>query len=73
MADSGKIFATESPFPVQKARTPPSEYIRATALPIARTPRTGAFELSETPPRSGGRVMRKILSRSNGAVHVRDT
>jgi len=68
MADSGKILATERPLPVQNARTPPpSEYIRVMAFAMTLTP------VPFVPRSSGGRVMRKILSRSNGAVHVRET
>lgn len=46
--------------------------MRATALPIVRNPPRPGLE-SGAPPRSGGRVMRKIFNRSKGAVHVRDT
>ena len=73
IADSGRIFTTDRPFPVQNARTPPSAYIRVTAPAMAFRPRTGARGLSEVPPRSGGRVIRNIFRRSNGAVHVLDT
>lgn len=74
MADSGNILATERPLPVQKAKTPPSEYIRTTALAIVLIPVTlPGVEVTGAPPRSGGRVMRKILRRSNGAVHVLET
>ena len=64
---------TDKPFPVQKARTPPSEYIRVTALAMALNPRTGAWGLSEVPPASGERVMRNIFRRSKGAVQVLET
>lgn len=47
--------------------------MRTTALDMALIPRIGALGLSDTPPRSGGRVIKKILRRSKGAVHVRDT
>lgn len=73
MADSGRIFATERPLPVQNPSTPPSAYILAIALPIALRPLTGACGVSDVPPSSGGRVIKKIFSLSNGAVHVRDT
>lgn len=73
MADSGNIFITESPFPVQKAKIPPSAYIRATAPPIAFKPQTPGLGRTEVPPISGGRVIKKILRRSNGAVHVLET
>ena len=42
MADSGKIFTTERPLPVQNASTPPSAYMRPMAFTIALNPRTGA-------------------------------
>jgi len=72
MADSGNILATDSPLPVQKPSNPPSAYIRTMAVPRFRRPdlRTPS---NCVPPSSGGRVMRKIFNRSNGAVHVRDT
>jgi hypothetical protein len=73
IADSGKIFATDSPLPTQKAAIPPSAYIRAIADMIALAPRTVDSGCSEVPPRSGGLVIRKIFRRSNGAVDVRDT
>ena len=73
MADSGSILATERPLPVQNARMPPSEYILAMAPSIALTPRTGVWAETVVPPSSGGRVIRKIFKRSNGAVHVRET
>jgi hypothetical protein len=73
IADSGKIFTTDNPLPTQKAATPPSAYIRATADIIALRPRTRASGCSDVPPRSGGLVIRKTLRRSNGAVAVRDT
>lgn len=73
MADSGRILATESPLPVQNAKTPPSEYILAIAPNIALKPRAGACGESAVPPSSGGRVIKKIFSLSNGAVHVRET
>lgn len=73
IADSGNILATDRPLPVQKAKTPPSAYIRATAFPIALAPNKLGFAVNNVPPRSGGRVIRNIFSRSKGAVHVRDT
>lgn len=73
MADSGRIFTTERPLPVQNARTPPSAYILEIAPKIAWRPRAGACEESVVPPSSGGRVIRKIFNLSNGAVHVRET
>ena len=73
MADSGNIFNTESPFPVQKAKTPPSAYMRATAPPIAFKPLTLGLGPTEVPPISGARVIKKTLRRSNGAVHVLET
>jgi hypothetical protein len=73
IADSGIIFATERPFPVQKANMPPSAYIRTTAFDIASfTPPRLGFGVS-APPKSEGCVIKKILRRSNGAVHVRET
>ena len=78
MALSGNIFATDKPFPTQKARTPPSRYIWVIAPPIARAPRAAAWAVPEmslrvAPLISGGRVIKKTLRRSKGAVHVRDT
>jgi hypothetical protein len=73
IADSGRILATDSPLPTQKAATPPSAYIRVIADIIAFAPRTPASGLSEVPPRSGGLVIRKTFKRSNGAVDVRET
>ena len=73
IADSGRILATDSPLPTQKAATPPSAYIRATADIIAFAPRTPASGSREVPPRSGGLVIRKTFNRSNGAVDVRET
>jgi hypothetical protein len=73
MADSGNILATERPFPVQNASKPPSVYIRAMEEAMAFTPRKLGFEEICVPPISGGRVTKKTLSRSNGAVHVRET
>ena len=74
MADSGKILATERPFPVQKAKKPPSEYIRATAFVMGFTPFTCTLAAAgDGPPNSGDLVIRNIFSRSRGAVQVRDT
>lgn len=73
IADSGKILITDKAFPVQNARTPPSAYMRVTALAIAFNPRTGAVGLSEGPPASGDRVIKNIFRRSKGAVHVLET
>lgn len=72
IADSGKIFATDRPFPVQKESRPPSAYMRTTAFPIALTPPI-PLEPSAVPPKSAGRVMRNIFKRSKGAVHVLET
>lgn len=71
MADSGNIFITESPLPVQKAKTPPSEYIRVTAPPMALAP--PVLPMADTPSKLDDRVIKNTLSRSNGAVHVRET
>ena len=71
IADSGRILATDSPLPTQKAATPPSAYIRVSADIIAFAPRTPVSR--DAPPRSGGRVIRKTFKRSNGAVDVRET
>jgi hypothetical protein len=73
MADSGKIFAIDSALPTQNPRMPPSAYIRVTALRMACAPLTPPPDPTVVPPRSGGRVMRKIFNRSKGAVHVLDT
>lgn len=73
MADSGKILATDKPLPVQNARRPPSAYIRAMAPAIALAPCRLGFGDKGVPPRSGGRVIKNIFSRSKGAVQVRDT
>ena len=73
MADSGKIFSTERPLPVQNARMPPSAYMRRMAPAIALNPCVGVAAVSAVPPNSGGRVIKKIFSLSNGAVQVRDT
>lgn len=73
MADSGNILATDRPLPIQKASKPPSVYIRATAEAMTLIPRMLGTEVGSAPPMSGGRVMRKILRRSKGAVHVRET
>ena len=70
MADSGRIFATDSPFPIQKPRTPFSTYIFVTALVIAFMPKD--LDVTVTTG-SGCRVIRNIFSRSNGAVNVRET
>ena len=70
IADSGRIFATDSPFPIQNPRTPFSTYIFVIALVIAFIPN----DLDVTARvGSGCRVIRNIFSRSNGAVHVRET
>ena len=70
MADSGRIFATDSPFPIQKPSTPFSTYILVTALDIAFIPND-----LDTAVRAGSgcRVIRNIFNRSNGAVNVRET
>ena len=79
MADSGKILATESPFPTQKARIPfPSVYIRLTAFAIVLNPLPADFVASVAEPietllNSGERVMRKTFKRSKGAVVLRET
>ena len=71
MADSGNIFATDSPLPVQNANTPPSAYIRPTADAVIL--KADCRAAVGTPPSSGGRVIKKTFSRSKGAVHVLDT
>lgn len=73
MADSGKILATDRPLPVQKARIPPSAYMRAMAFLKTAILIGLGLEGMGQPPRWGGRVIRNTFSRSNGAVHVRDT
>ena len=73
IADSGNIFATERPFPVQNAITPPSAYIRETALPINFVPPFIAEGVGVAGRASVARVIRNILSLSKGAVHVRET
>jgi hypothetical protein len=70
MADSGRIFATDSPFPIQKPRTPFSTYMLVTALVIAFIPSDLVVRARDG---SGGRVIKNILSRSRGAVNVRET
>jgi len=70
MADSGRIFATDSPFPIQKPRTPFSTYIFVTALEMAFIPND--LDAAVTAG-SGCRVIKNIFSRSNGAVNVRET
>jgi len=72
IADSGKIFATDKPFPVQKESRPPSAYMRATAFPIAFTPPI-PLDPTVVPPKSGGLVIKNIFNRSKGAVHVLET
>lgn len=70
MADSGRIFATDSPFPIQNPRIPFSTYILVTASVTAFIPN----DLDTTARAgSGCRVIRNIFSRSNGAVQVRET
>lgn len=73
IADSGKIFATDSPFPTQNPRIPPSLYILFIALLIALTPLGFGVVCVLTLVTSGARVIRKTFSRSNGAVVVRET
>lgn len=73
IADSGNILATLRPLPVQKAKTPPSEYIRPMAFTMALAPIKPGLGAKGVPPRSGGRVMRNIFKRSKGAVHVLET
>jgi hypothetical protein len=70
MADSGRIFATDSPFPIQKPRIPFSTYILVIALVTAFIPND-----LDTMERAGSgcRVIKNIFSRSNGAVNVRET
>ena len=70
MADSGRIFATDSPLPIQNPRTPFSTYIFVIALVIAFIPND-----LDTAARAGSgcRVIRNIFNRSNGAVKVRET
>ena len=75
IADSGKIFATDRPFPVQKASRPPSAYIRVTADASTLNPPGGFAAVAgcSAPPSSGGLVIRNTFKRSKGAVQVRDT
>lgn len=70
MADSGRIFATDNPFPIQNPRTPFSTYMFVTALVIAFIPNDPDARVTD---RFGCRVIKNILSRSSGAVHVRET
>lgn len=71
IADSGNIFATDKPFPTQKASTPPSAYIFTIVLAIVRMPdmRAGV----PAPTGSEGLVIKNTFIRSKGAVHVRET
>jgi len=71
MADSGRIFATDSPFPIQNPRTPFSTYIFVTASVIAFIPND--LDTAAARTGSGCRVIRNIFNRSNGAVNVRET
>lgn len=70
MADSGRIFTTDNPFPIQNPRIPFSTYMLVTALVIAFIPKDLDARAREG---LGCRVIKNILSRSNGAVHVRET
>ena len=78
MADSGNIFTTDSPFPTQNARIPPSMYVRPMASKIALKPFFAVFVVSvaffrSTLLISGERVIRYTFRRSKGAVVVRET
>jgi hypothetical protein len=70
MADSGRIFATDNPFPIQNPRIPFSTYIFVIALVTAFIPSDLDARATDG---SGCRVIKKILSRSSGAVNVRET
>ena len=70
MADSGRIFATDNPFPIQNPRIPFSTYMLVIALVIAFIPNDLDARATDG---SGGRVIKNILSRSRGAVNVRET
>jgi hypothetical protein len=70
IADSGRIFTTDNPFPIQNPRIPFSTYMLVIALPIAFIPNDLDARVTVG---SGCRVIRNIFSRSNGAVHVRET
>lgn len=70
MADSGRIFATDNPFPIQNPRTPFSTYMLVIALVIDFIPNDLDPMATDG---SGCRVIKNILSRSSGAVNVRET
>lgn len=70
MADSGRIFTTDNPFPIQNPRTPFSTYMLVIALVIAFIPNDLDARATDG---LGCRVIKNIFSRSNGAVNVRET
>jgi hypothetical protein len=76
MADSGMILITFSPFPTQNALSPPPlRYSRMTARFKLLKPEKALSTTGLTSEVVEGveSVMRKTLSRSKGAVAVRET